>query len=194
MVPNQSPEHLAWLARAELDPRWPDIALGHIQRELVREGQNRARLYPKWVSKGKMIMAEAAYQREVIAALGDDVGRMLRNARYEHPAHNFSWKERLNVLNRELDFRAQLYPSRIAKGMLIKADATHQIACFEALRHQFETGFDWRASNGSACHWGKVGLTPEERAAQDEYRAWDAAINEQRQRRDAVPSREEMML
>ena len=153
-----------------------DPTLAVVRAELLRESQSRARTYPDMVATGRMMQAEADYQRAIIAAMITDMDRIAACPPYSPPAHRFTWAERRAALRRELDYRARLYPKWISSGRITQTYATTQTAALAAALKLYDEGWDWEPANGICPRWGTVIATPEQEASRTEWRAHAATL------------------
>lgn len=153
---------------------FPHITLDAIANELDREAAMRQRVYPGRVETARMTQAEATREIALCDAWRHDamrltVGWYTGNA-LPPPAHDFSWTDRRQGLERELSFRRRIYPDRIATARLSKADADRQVDCLQALAEIYDDGLDWIASNGERPRHHLVqGITP---AIEQARREW----------------------
>lgn len=136
-----------------------------VRAELARELQQRRRLYPDRVAKGRMSAPEAERQIALIAAIAADLDAVIAvavpqrmaelNGARRHgagtanistgtPAATFSWSQKRNALLRELDYRTRFYPEWIAKGRLLEADAARQCAALRAMLALYDDGLTWQ--------------------------------------------------
>jgi hypothetical protein len=172
-------------------PAFPAIGLADIADELHRERAARAKLYPKRVAEGRMTEAEAAFGRDLIAALIADLARLEWPRVNCAETHGFSWAQRRAGLAAELAWRRRFYPEWIAAGRLDKAEAERRTARLTALLYVYEDGFDWRAANGARPEFAKwQNRTPAENAALAEWNAHEAMLWEARH----PATQEEMLL
>jgi hypothetical protein len=170
-------------------PLFPGITQAQVAAEIERELAARRALFPRRIEALQMDRAEADHQLAVAAAWREDVarftGRPLAPAR-----HGLTWKVRRLALVRELDFRRRLYPRWIGELKLTEGDATHRIACLEALAARYDDGLDWSGPGGSRCTHIAFARTADDRAA---AAAWATHRAEVDARRNPA-SQEEMTL
>lgn len=149
---------------------WPGLTFAQVAAELARELASRRSVYPEQIAKGRMTQAEADYQIAVMETVaGEWRDRDHVRARDHSP---FTHAERLACIERELAYRQRLYPQWIAKGRLEAERAAHRITALEAVRDLYVHGHGWRASTGIEPGWGSWPRTPEQRAAEAEFRAF----------------------
>jgi hypothetical protein len=152
---------------------FPAITLGAIAAELGRELEQRRGFYPGRVTKGNMLQEEADRELALAAAWREDCARIAAawgaGAAPLPAAHPFTWRDRREGLQRELELRERFYPGWIAGGRLLAGQAAHRTACLQALLAIYEDGWDWRGSDG---------LTPRSSAiAAEEYRQLRADVD-----------------
>ncbi len=145
---------------------FPGLTYADCRAEVDREHAWRTRTYPDRVAGGRMHRADADYQLAIFAAIGADVDRMTRP--YAPPPHGYSWDERRKALSREIGWREEQYDELVAGGRLTRDRADHQLACLRAILWTYDTGFDWRPSNGTPAQSAQDMLdgkpeTPEQR-------------------------------
>ncbi len=176
-------------------PLYPDITLAMIAAELEREAQLRRRVYPDRVATARMTPAEAEWQHALCAAWAADVARMIASWFTPHPlappTHAVSWADRRRGLARELEFRARIYPDRVATARMTPAESSQRIRCLEALAAIYDDGFDWIAGNGARPAFAQ--LEPDEatlQARQD----WDAHWRQVNELRHPAQRQGEMQL
>jgi hypothetical protein len=162
--------------------------VAELRIELARERDARARVYPQRIEAGRMTEPDAARELALIAAIADDLERMIAPGPCLAATHAWSWSDRRAALVRELDFRRRLYPQWIANGRLSQADADHRMACLEALGDVYDEGFDWRASNGALPDFAALEPDP---AANEARHQWDAHWLEVEARRK-VPTQDDL--
>lgn len=161
-----------------VNQRFPGLDWADCRAEVDRELAARRRTYPDRVAGGRMTAADSDYQLAVFAAIATDVDRMAHQGP-DRPeaAHRYSWNERRQALQREIDQRDRLYPEWIAGGRLQQDRADRQRLALRAILFRYDEGFDWRPTNGVAATHLSAGTapTPEQAATEAEIRAiWQA--------------------
>jgi hypothetical protein len=163
-----------------LHPSHPAITAAHVVAECARELEQRRRFYPRRIEQARMSEGEAAAQLALCEAWLEDARRI--EASDYTPAlpapaqHGLSWTARRQGLQRELGFRARIYPARIAECRMTQAEAAHRTACLEALLARYDDGFDWLASNGRRPQFGLVTVGPDIEQARREWDEHTAAL------------------
>lgn len=127
---------------------FPGMTWALCRAEVDRELDYRRRTYPDRVAGGRMKAKEADWQRDIFAAIADDVDRMAWTGA-DRPAvtHAFSWNDRRAALSREIDLRERFYDEWVAGGRLTRDRADHQLLAVRAILWRYDCGFDWRPSN-----------------------------------------------
>lgn len=153
--------------------RSPAVTLALLAAELGREAAARAALYRRKVDEARMTEAEAERGLALCAAWREDVERMTAawgvGEPTRAPRHAFSWKERVDALQRELELRRRFYPEWIDAARLDRADADRRLQCAEALLWIYLDGWDWRASDGKTPMFSDQ--------ARQEWNAHQAAVD-----------------
>jgi len=108
-----------------------------IVAELERELENRAKVFPDRVSKGRMTEQEAGYQLAIWREILDNVAECLGAPHWHVQSIRFPWRDKVKALERELDYRLRLYPDWIGKGRIDQAAADRNLAIVEATRDLF---------------------------------------------------------
>ena len=135
-------------------------SFAHVRAELARELDQRRRFYPDRVAKGRLSQAQADHQLAVIAAIAQDLeaviairvpflpgtgrGTSAAGGGAQAASPTFTWSEKRNALNRELDYRRRFYPDWISKGRLAQGAAQHQLACLAAMLALYDDGLCWQ--------------------------------------------------
>lgn len=122
--------------------------------ELERELENRGRVFPDRVGKGRMTEQEADYQLEIWREILDNVAQGLGAPSWWLDGHRFPWLDKVKALNRELDYRRRLFPDWIAKGRLDQASADRRVELVEMVRDLYwRHMFGWTAPAGPAAEY-----------------------------------------
>lgn len=123
-----------------------------ILAELVREGDSRARVYPDRIAKGRLAQQEADYQQRIWAEIVDNVAEALGSGSLRVSGMTFGWQEKVDALEREVDYRSRLYPGWVEKGRLDQATADRQLDLVSAARDLYwRHMFTWSPPKGSAA-------------------------------------------
>ena len=144
--------------------RHPGVTLAQVRAELAREAALRRRVYPDRVAKGNMTSAEAEHEQAVLAAIAADVERMVAAADpYAAPpgasAPAFTWRQRVQALQRELGLRRRMYPQWTDRGRMTADEGARQLAALEALLDRYLDGYAWLPANGlPPPWWGREGI------------------------------------
>lgn len=141
----------------DLSTRHPQVRFADALAELRREVEARRRIYPDWITRGRITQAEADHQIALFEAIGADVERYARFVQTRTlptrilaaRAHPFTWHQRREALRREQALRATAYPDWIAKRRLEQAEATRRNHILAAVTDLFDDGFDWHPRNGA---------------------------------------------
>lgn len=143
--------------------RYPDVTWAALAAELERELHFRESTYDRAVAKGNMHPDEAQHQLAIARAWREDLHRLetalaplrpnpahpeLVEGPMQHPRdiptlHGLDWQTRRAGVQRELTYRARLYPVWIGKGNLTQDDAQRRTRALEAMLDLYEGGFDW---------------------------------------------------
>lgn len=113
-----------------------------MKAELERELEERKRVYPGLVKKGRLKQEEAdrriALFEEIRADLAQafhpDIMQRFDLARSDR---KFAWREKIAELRRELALRERFYPDRISKGRLTEGLARQRIADMQLVHDLF---------------------------------------------------------
>jgi len=144
--------------------RFPGVTFAAIAAELTRELGQRPAAYDRMIAKGSMTRAEADWQIAVAQAWREDCirfaqahapieqGLPMLNPLGLEASHQIAWSDRRAALQRELAYRARLYPGWIAKGNLLASDATHRTVCLEAMLALYEDGLDFPGTREDFAH------------------------------------------
>jgi len=109
-------------------------ARGAIVLELKRELDSRRDVFPDRINKGRMQQREADYQISVWQEISANVGEKLGSADWHVTGRKHSWRQKIEALDRELDYRRRLYPDRVDKGRMDNATAQHRIEIVQMVR------------------------------------------------------------
>lgn len=118
---------MSWAAYRVAEQR--DAVVAELEREL----ENRGRVFPDRVGKGRMTEQEADYQLAIWREILDNVAQGL-GASWHVDGLRFPWLDKVKALNRELDYRQRLFPDWIAKGRLDQATADRRVELIEMVR------------------------------------------------------------
>lgn len=154
------------------------VAIGEhkdaIVAELEREAGSRRKVFPDRVAKGRMTEQDAAYQEAIWLEILANV-RTCLGGDWRDPLATFRWREKVDALNRELDYRARLYPEWVNKGRLDQATADRRVNLVEAVRDFYwRHMFAWEAPAGPAADYQafiRSDPSPIE-TGKDEWAAW----------------------
>lgn len=128
---------------------FPGITYADCAAEIARELDHRRHTYPDRVAANRMKQADAQYQLDIFDCIRLDVDRMAHSGPEPEPApaHLFTWAERRKALQRELDYRARLYPEWIKGGRMTQHRADAQVQRLKAVLWRYDAGFDWVPEN-----------------------------------------------
>ncbi|WP_310532545.1 hypothetical protein [Novosphingobium sp.] len=135
--------------------RYPDVTWAAIAAELEREIHFRERTYDREITKGRMDPEAAKYQLAIARAWREDCHRFeqahapiakglpMQNPLQIPAVHGLDWQARRAGVQRELTYRARLYPVWIDKGNLTTADAARRTRALEAMLALYDEGLDF---------------------------------------------------
>lgn len=104
-----------------------------MRAELERELEDRRRYFPGMIRKARMTEQEADRRLALWRDLIDDLARAFNPdvmQRRELPLSDrrFSWREKIAEIRRELALRGAVYPDRVAKARMTRAEADKRCA------------------------------------------------------------------
>lgn len=148
--------------------RFPGIGMAEIRAEVARELDQRRRVYPDRVAKGRMTERDARFQIAAFESIARDVAAIADNR--HAPDAACSWADKLAVLRREVALRLQFYPQWVTKGRITVTAARAQANALECLLALYEEGWGWTPANGTSPAWGRLHPTLAEADSRTEWR------------------------